>query len=65
MYRLRLLSNRKRVDVRGDQYPYLAGSTFLAALLPPDALEGGFERVRAADILVPIPTAPLGTYPLP
>ena len=36
------------VDVRGDQYPYMAGSTFLAALLPPDALEGGFERVRVA-----------------
>ncbi|MGH9185212.1 MAG: N-acyl-D-amino-acid deacylase family protein [Acidimicrobiales bacterium] len=36
------------VDVRGDQYPYMAGSTFLAALLPPDALEGGFGRVRAA-----------------
>jgi N-acyl-D-amino-acid deacylase len=36
------------VDVRGDQYPYMAGSTFLAALLPPDALEGGFERVRKA-----------------
>ncbi|MBA2607779.1 MAG: D-aminoacylase [Actinobacteria bacterium] len=36
------------VDVRGDQYPYMAGSTFLAALLPPDALEGGFDRIRAA-----------------
>ena len=36
------------VDVRGDQYPYTAGSTFLAALLPPEALEGGFDRIRAA-----------------
>lgn len=36
------------VGVLGDQYPYLAGSTFLSALLPPDALEGGFDRVRAA-----------------
>lgn len=36
------------VDVRGDQYPYTAGSTFLAALLPPAALEGGFDRIRAA-----------------
>ncbi|GAA1663440.1 amidohydrolase family protein [Nonomuraea maheshkhaliensis] len=29
------------VDVRGDQYPYLAGATMLAALLPPSALAGG------------------------
>ncbi|MEV0596064.1 N-acyl-D-amino-acid deacylase family protein [Nonomuraea cavernae] len=43
------------VDVRGDQYPYLAGATVLAALLPPSALAGGrlrevlaspFERLR-------------------
>ncbi|MFC4122130.1 N-acyl-D-amino-acid deacylase family protein [Nonomuraea zeae] len=32
------------VDVRGDQYPYLAGSTVLAALLPPSALAGGGVR---------------------
>ncbi|QFY08924.1 amidohydrolase family protein [Nonomuraea phyllanthi] len=32
------------VDVRGDQYPYLAGSTVLAALLPPSALAGGHVR---------------------
>ncbi|TDD12961.1 D-aminoacylase [Nonomuraea diastatica] len=32
------------VDARGDQYPYLAGATMLAALLPPSALAGG--RVR-------------------
>ena len=36
------------VDVKGDQYPYTAGSTFLSALLPPAALEGGYERIRAA-----------------
>lgn len=34
------------VDVRGDQYPYLAGSTFLAALLPPEVHEGGIDEVR-------------------
>ncbi|MEV4221428.1 D-aminoacylase [Nonomuraea sp. NPDC049725] len=32
------------VDVRGDQYPYTAGSTVLAALLPPAALAGGGVR---------------------
>ncbi|MFG1945892.1 amidohydrolase family protein [Nonomuraea sp. NPDC048826] len=32
------------VDVRGDQYPYTAGSTVLAALLPPSALAGGGVR---------------------
>ncbi|UBU12477.1 N-acyl-D-amino-acid deacylase family protein [Nonomuraea gerenzanensis] len=48
--RARLLLDRLRearvrgVDVRGDQYPYVAGSTVLAALLPPSALAGG--RVR-------------------
>ncbi len=35
------------VDVRGDQYPYLAGGTFLAALLPPSAHEGGESELRA------------------
>src|SRR5262249_37367418 len=29
------------IDVRGDQYPYLAGGTFLHALLPAQAHEGG------------------------
>jgi len=33
------------VDVRGDQYPYLAGGTFLAALLPPAAQEGGIDAL--------------------
>src|SRR5690606_41927793 len=32
------------VDVRGDQYPYTAGSTVLAALLPPSAMAGGDVR---------------------
>ncbi|MEV0587023.1 D-aminoacylase [Nonomuraea sp. NPDC050310] len=38
------------LDVLGDQYPYLAGSTVLAALLPPVALEGGAlpERLASA-----------------
>lgn len=34
------------VDVRGDQYPYQAGSTFLAALLPPEVHVGGIDEVR-------------------
>lgn len=39
------------VDVRGDQYPYLAGGTMLHALLPPEALAGGAEALltRMAD----------------
>jgi len=40
------------VDVTADQYPYIAGSTGLAALLPPWAHEGGrdkmIERLRDA-----------------
>ncbi|MDX6743587.1 D-aminoacylase [Actinocorallia sp. A-T 12471] len=35
------------LDVRGDVYPYLAGGTTLSALLPPSALEGGVEALRA------------------
>ncbi|MFD0592818.1 hypothetical protein ACFQZ4_09880 [Catellatospora coxensis] len=35
------------VDVRGDQYPYRAGGTFLNALLPGAALVGGTEAMRA------------------
>lgn len=34
------------VDVRGDQYPYLAGGTFLGALLPGEAHVGGPEQLR-------------------
>jgi N-acyl-D-amino-acid deacylase len=33
------------IDVSFDQYPYGAGSTTLAALLPPWALEGGTEAI--------------------
>ena len=33
------------IDVTGDQYPYTAGATGLAALLPPWAHEGGGERM--------------------
>ena len=35
------------VDVTADQYPYIAGSTGLAALLPPWAHEGGRETMVA------------------
>jgi len=35
------------VDIRGDQYPYLAGGTFLNALLPADVRDGGIEVFRA------------------
>ncbi|WP_144119065.1 N-acyl-D-amino-acid deacylase family protein [Catellatospora sichuanensis] len=35
------------VDVRGDQYPYRAGGTFLNALLPGAALIGGTAAMRA------------------
>jgi len=34
------------VDIRGDQYPYLAGATFLAALMPPEVHEGGIDELR-------------------
>lgn len=39
------------VDIRGDQYPYTASSTFLVTLLPAEASEGGIEelRTRCAD----------------
>lgn len=33
------------VDVRGDQYPYTAGSTGITALLPTRALDGGQEHL--------------------
>lgn len=35
------------IDVSFDQYPYTAGSTILAALLPPWAVEGGTEPMLA------------------
>ena len=34
------------VDVRGDQYPYTASSTFLVTLLPSEASEGGVEELK-------------------
>ncbi len=39
------------VDVRGDQYPYTASSTFLVTLLPSAASEGGVDelKTRCAD----------------
>jgi N-acyl-D-amino-acid deacylase len=41
------------IDVRGDQYPYLAGGTFLNALFPAEAREGGIadfqRRLRDRD----------------
>ena len=39
-------ARRDGVDVFGDQYPYTAGSTFLSALLPPVASEGGINALR-------------------
>ena len=35
------------IDVRGDQYPYTASSTFLVTLLPTEASEGGVEALKA------------------
>jgi N-acyl-D-aspartate/D-glutamate deacylase len=35
------------IDVRGDQYPYTASSTFLITLLPPAASEGGVDELRS------------------
>ena len=34
------------IDVRGDQYPYTASSTFLVTLLPSAASEGGVEELK-------------------
>lgn len=39
-------ARREGIDVRGDQYPYTAGSTLLAALLPPRANVGGVDALR-------------------
>src|SRR5439155_3819096 len=39
-------ARREGIDVRGDQYPYCAGSTFLAALLPPEVYEGGIAMLQ-------------------
>jgi dihydroorotase/N-acyl-D-amino-acid deacylase len=35
------------IDVRGDQYPYIAGSTALASSLPPWVADGGPEKALA------------------
>ena len=35
------------IDVRGDQYPYTASSTFLVTLLPSSASEGGVEALKS------------------
>ncbi len=35
------------IDVRGDQYPYTASSTFLVTLLPSEASEGGVEELKS------------------
>jgi N-acyl-D-amino-acid deacylase len=40
-------ARRDGVDIRGDQYPYTASSTFLVTLLPSEASEGGVEALRA------------------
>ncbi len=40
-------ARRQGVDIRGDQYPYTASSTFLVTLLPAEASEGGVEVLRA------------------
>jgi len=41
------------IDIRGDQYPYLAGGTFLNAVFPAEAREGGIvefqRRLRDPD----------------
>jgi N-acyl-D-amino-acid deacylase len=39
-------ARREGIDVRGDQYPYDAGATFVFALLPTRAYEGGAELLR-------------------
>jgi N-acyl-D-amino-acid deacylase len=38
-------ARERGVDITADQYPYRAGSTGLATLLPPWAHEGGMERL--------------------
>jgi N-acyl-D-amino-acid deacylase len=35
------------IDISFDMYPYLAGSSYMLQLLPPAALEGGLEALRA------------------
>jgi len=40
-------ARRDGVDVSFDMYPYLAGSSFILQLLPPEALEGGLSALIA------------------
>jgi N-acyl-D-amino-acid deacylase len=35
------------IDISFDMYPYLAGSSYMLQLLPPAALEGGLDALRA------------------
>lgn len=39
-------AREKGIDVTADAYPYNAGATFLSALLPPWALEGGEDAMK-------------------
>src|SRR5207249_4087248 len=47
-------ARERGLDVTGDQYPYLAGSTMLSTLLPPWAHEGGvpdlMRRLRSEEM---------------
>lgn len=40
-------ARQQGVDVSFDMYPYPAGSSYVLQLLPPEALEGGLERLQA------------------
>jgi N-acyl-D-amino-acid deacylase len=40
-------ARRAGIDIRGDQYPYTASSTFLVTLLPTEASVGGVDELRA------------------
>jgi N-acyl-D-amino-acid deacylase len=40
-------ARREGVDVSFDMYPYLAGSSYVLQLLPPEAQEGGLEALLA------------------
>ena len=44
-------ARQEGVDVSFDMYPYLAGSSYMLQLLPPEALEGGVPALmtRLAD----------------
>ena len=40
-------ARRDGVDISFDMYPYPAGSSYVLQLLPPEALEGGLDALRA------------------